>query len=158
MLLSPSDNGIEVRGLVREFKGGIRAVDGIDIDVAPGEIYGFLGPNGAGKSTTVHMLTTLLPPTAGSARVAGLDVATQGPEVRKRIVANLHTVFEKMVKKYYADDLKGQLVALYDSVDRFPAADRPAPGEPKLEQQFIGTLLELVPRRMSMVERPLANP
>src|SRR3954469_8803731 len=83
------DNGIEVRGLVREFKGGIRAVDGIDLDVAPGEIYGFLGPNGAGKSTTVHMLTTLLPPTAGSAKVAGLDVATQGPAVRKRIGAAL---------------------------------------------------------------------
>jgi ABC-2 type transport system ATP-binding protein len=86
---SPAGNGIEVRGLVREFKGGIRAVDGIDLDVAPGEIYGFLGPNGAGKSTTVHMLTTLLPPTAGSAKVAGLDVASQGPAVRKRIGAAL---------------------------------------------------------------------
>ena len=52
---------------MREFKGGIRAVDGIDLEVAPGEIYGFLGPNGAGKSTTVLMLTTLLPPTAGRA-------------------------------------------------------------------------------------------
>src|SRR4051812_38065181 len=83
------DNGIEVRGLVREFKGGIRAVDGIDLDVAPGEIYGFLGPNGAGKSTTVHMLTTLLPPTAGHARVAGLDVAADGPGVRRRIGAAL---------------------------------------------------------------------
>jgi ABC-2 type transport system ATP-binding protein len=83
------DNGIEVRGLVREFKGGIRAVDGVDLDVRPGEIYGFLGPNGAGKSTTVHMLTTLLPPTAGTARVAGLDVATQGPAVRRRIGAAL---------------------------------------------------------------------
>ena len=69
------DNGISAAGLVREFKGGIRAVDGIDIEVAPGEIYGFLGPNGAGKSTTVLMLTTLLPPTAGSATVAGLDVS-----------------------------------------------------------------------------------
>ena len=57
-------NGIEVSGLVREFKGGVRAVDGIDLEVRSGEIYGFLGPNGAGKSTTVHMLTTLLPPTA----------------------------------------------------------------------------------------------
>ena len=61
-----TDNGIEVEGLVREFKKGPRAVDGIDLTVAPGEIYGFLGPNGAGKSTTVHMLTTLLPPTAGT--------------------------------------------------------------------------------------------
>ncbi|MBI5105215.1 MAG: ATP-binding cassette domain-containing protein, partial [Solirubrobacterales bacterium] len=83
------DNGIAARGLVREFKGGIRAVDGIDLDVSPGEIYGFLGPNGAGKSTTVHMLTTLLPPTAGGARVAGFDVASQGPDVRRRIGAAL---------------------------------------------------------------------
>src|SRR3954468_7612974 len=83
------DNGIRAEGLVREFKGGIKAVDGIDLEVAPGEIYGFLGPNGAGKSTTVHMLTTLLPPTGGRATVAGFDVATQGPEVRKRIGAAL---------------------------------------------------------------------
>ncbi|HET9460835.1 MAG TPA: ATP-binding cassette domain-containing protein, partial [Gaiellaceae bacterium] len=69
-----ADNGIEVEGLVREYKKGPRAVDGIDISVAPGEIYGFLGPNGAGKSTTVHVLTTLLPPTAGTARVGGYDV------------------------------------------------------------------------------------
>src|SRR3954470_7083527 len=90
MSLSPgNDNGIEVKGLVREFKGGIRAVDGIELQVQPGEIYGFLGPNGAGKSTTVHVLTTLLPPTAGSATVAGFDVSTQGPEVRRRIGAAL---------------------------------------------------------------------
>jgi ABC-2 type transport system ATP-binding protein len=81
--------GIRVEGLVREFKGGIRAVDGIDLQVAPGEIYGFLGPNGAGKSTTVLMLTTLLPPTAGSAWVAGFDVVKQGGNVRRRIGAAL---------------------------------------------------------------------
>jgi ABC-2 type transport system ATP-binding protein len=84
-----ADNGIEAHGLVREFKGGIRAVDGIDFEVRPGEIYGFLGPNGAGKSTTVHMLTTLLPATAGSARVAGHDVATEGALVRDAIGAAL---------------------------------------------------------------------
>jgi ABC-2 type transport system ATP-binding protein len=78
-------NGIEVEGLVREFKKGPRAVDGIDLSVAPGEIYGFLGPNGAGKSTTVHMLTTLLPPTAGTARVAGHDIVEDGPAVRDAI-------------------------------------------------------------------------
>jgi ABC-2 type transport system ATP-binding protein len=76
------DNGIEVEGLVREYKKGPRAVDGIDITVAPGEIYGFLGPNGAGKSTTVHVLTTLLPPTSGTARVGGYDVVKDGPKVR----------------------------------------------------------------------------
>src|SRR5688572_20464734 len=82
-------NGIEVEGLVREFKGGIRAVDGIDLTVEPGEIYGFLGPNGAGKSTTVLMLTTLLPPTAGTARVAGHDIVREGPAVRAAIGAAL---------------------------------------------------------------------
>ena len=84
-----SPNGIEVNGLVREFKGSVRAVDGIDLEVRPGEIYGFLGPNGAGKSTTVHMLTTLLPPTAGSAKVAGFDVVKQGADVRDAIGAAL---------------------------------------------------------------------
>jgi ABC-2 type transport system ATP-binding protein len=82
-------NGIEVEGLVREFKGGVRAVDGIDLVVEPGEIYGFLGPNGAGKSTTVLMLTTLLPPTAGTARVAGHDIVHAGPAVRREIGAAL---------------------------------------------------------------------
>ena len=81
--------GIEVEGLVREFKNGPRAVDGIHLQVAPGEIYGFLGPNGAGKSTTVLMLTTLLPPTAGTARVAGHDILREGPEVRAAIGAAL---------------------------------------------------------------------
>ena len=82
-------NGIEVEQLVREFKGGILAVAGIDLVVAPGEIYGFLGPNGAGKSTTVHVLTTLLPPTSGRATVAGYDVEHEGPKVRESIGAAL---------------------------------------------------------------------
>ncbi|HEY6551406.1 MAG TPA: ATP-binding cassette domain-containing protein [Solirubrobacterales bacterium] len=81
--------GIEVDGLVREFKNGPRAVDGIDLQVEAGEIYGFLGPNGAGKSTTVLMLTTLLPPTAGGARVAGFDIVKEGPRVRASIGAAL---------------------------------------------------------------------
>jgi ABC-2 type transport system ATP-binding protein len=84
-----AEHGIEAAGLVRTFKGGIRAVDGIDLVVAPGEIYGFLGPNGAGKSTTVHMLTTLLPPTAGTGRVAGYDIVHEGPKVRAAIGAAL---------------------------------------------------------------------
>src|SRR6476620_3611320 len=84
-----TEQGIEADGLVREFKKGPRAVDGIDLLVHPGEIYGFLGPNGAGKSTTVHMLTTLLPPTAGTARVAGFDIVKDGPKVRQAIGAAL---------------------------------------------------------------------
>src|SRR5919106_5697731 len=76
---------IQAEHLVKEFKKGPRAVDGIDLTVAPGEIYGFLGPNGAGKSTTVHVMTTLLPPTAGTARVGGHDVVKEGPKVRSLI-------------------------------------------------------------------------
>ena len=84
-----SKAAIEATDLVREFKKGPRAVDGIDLRVEPGEVYGFLGPNGAGKSTTVHMLTTLLPPTSGTARVAGHDVVNEGPAVRAAIGAAL---------------------------------------------------------------------
>ncbi len=80
---------IDVEGLVREFRKGPRAVDGIDLAVSPGEIYGFLGPNGAGKSTTVLMLTTLLPPTSGRASVGGFDIVRQGSQVRSIIGAAL---------------------------------------------------------------------
>jgi ABC-2 type transport system ATP-binding protein len=80
---------IEVQNLVREFRKGPRAVDGIDLQVAPGEIYGFLGPNVAGKTTTVLMLTTLLPPTSGRASVGGFDIVRQGVQVRSVIGAAL---------------------------------------------------------------------
>ena len=83
--LNAANNGIEVADLIRVYKKGPRAVDGVSLTVAPGEIYGFLGPNGAGKSTTVHILTTLLPPTSGTARVAGFDVAREGRAVRDAI-------------------------------------------------------------------------
>src|ERR1700677_3804854 len=80
--MSTPSAAIEVRELVREFRKGPRAVDGIDLDVSPGEIYGFLGPNGAGKSTTVLILTTLLPPTSGRAFVGGYDITRHGGRVR----------------------------------------------------------------------------
>ncbi|MCO8272753.1 ATP-binding cassette domain-containing protein [Actinoplanes sp. TRM 88003] len=75
---------IETQGLTKHFKD-VRAVDGIDLAVAPGELVALLGPNGAGKSTTLRMLTTLIPPTSGTARVAGFDVVRQQREVRLRI-------------------------------------------------------------------------
>jgi ABC-2 type transport system ATP-binding protein len=83
--MSVSSPAVEVEGLVREFKGGIRAVDGLDLEVREGEIYGFLGPNGAGKTTVVRILTTLLRPTAGRALVAGHDVVSEGDAVRRAI-------------------------------------------------------------------------
>jgi len=87
--MSVAAAAIEVEKLVREFRKGPRAVDGIDLAVSPGEIYGFLGPNGAGKSTTVLMLTTLLPPTSGRATVGGYDIVRQGAQVRASIGAAL---------------------------------------------------------------------
>jgi len=76
---------IETRDLKRVFSGGITAVAGVDLQIPEREIYAFLGPNGAGKTTTVRMLTTLLRPTGGSARVAGHDVVDEAGEVRRAI-------------------------------------------------------------------------
>ncbi len=79
---------IVAHGLVRRFgtgDGAVTAVDGVDLEVRSGEIFGFLGPNGAGKSTTVRMLTTLLRPSAGTATVAGHDIVTQADQVRRSI-------------------------------------------------------------------------
>ncbi len=75
---------IEAYGLVKHF-GDIHAVNGIDLRVPPGQIFGFLGQNGSGKTTTVRMLTTLLRPTEGAARVAGFNVLTQDRQVRRAI-------------------------------------------------------------------------
>src|SRR6201987_2901559 len=73
---------VEVRRLGKTYAGGVEAVKGIDFAVAPGEVFGLLGPNGAGKSTTIGMLTTTIRPTAGTARLAGYDVAAQPLEAR----------------------------------------------------------------------------
>ncbi len=81
----PNPDAVVVEGLVRTYGDGLRAVDGVDLVVHEGEIYGFLGPNGAGKSTTVRILTTLLRPTAGRALVAGHDVVREAAAVRRAI-------------------------------------------------------------------------
>jgi len=90
---------VAAHSLRRVFKGGIEAVRGIDLTVSAGEVFGFLGPNGAGKTTTVRMLCTLLPPTAGSATVAGLDVAREAAEVRRRIGVALQEIGLDPVQK-----------------------------------------------------------
>jgi ABC-2 type transport system ATP-binding protein len=87
-----SENAIAAHALTRTFKGGIEAVRGIDLTVAAGEVFGFLGPNGAGKTTTVRMLCTLLPPTSGSATVAGMDVVANAADVRRRIGVALQEI------------------------------------------------------------------
>jgi ABC-2 type transport system ATP-binding protein len=134
---TPPGAAIEVRDLVREFRKGPRAVDGIDLAVQTGEIYGFLGPNGAGKSTTVHMLTTLLPPTSGSATVGGFDIVRQGAQVRAAIGAALqeaaldsiltgreHLLLQATLQGIPAGERKQRAQELLERVGLAEAADR----------------------------------
>src|SRR6187200_440996 len=153
-------NGIEVEGLVRVFKKGPRAVDGIDLQVAPGEIYGFLGPNGAGKSTTVLMLTTLLPPTDGKALVGGYDVRTEGPKVRSVIGAALqeaaldplltgrdHLRLQTMLQAIPRAERKGRQNELLDRVGLTEAADRKVGG-------YSGGMKRRLDLALALVHRP----
>ena len=80
-MTAPSTLAIEATGLVKSF-GDVRAVDGVDLAVRRGSIYGVLGPNGAGKTTTIRMLATLIRPDGGSARILGHDIVTEADEVR----------------------------------------------------------------------------
>lgn len=73
---------IVAKGLTKRF-GDVLAVDNLDMDVRPGEIFGFLGPNGAGKTTTIRMLSALISPTSGKAKVAGYDVGREDNEIRR---------------------------------------------------------------------------
>ena len=75
---------LETTSLTRRF-GALTAVDGLTLSVESGEVFGLLGPNGAGKTTVIKMLTTLLPPTSGNARVAGFDIMHHASEVRRVI-------------------------------------------------------------------------
>jgi ABC-2 type transport system ATP-binding protein len=82
--LSENSSAIQTHNLTRRY-GDLTAVDRLDLAVPKGVIFGFLGPNGAGKSTTINMLTSLLPPTAGTATVAGFDIIKEPLEVKRRI-------------------------------------------------------------------------
>ena len=155
-----TEQAIEVEGLVREFKKGPRAVDGIDLAVAAGEIYGFLGPNGAGKSTTVLMLVTLLPPTAGVARVGGFDVVREGPKVRSVIGAALqeaaldplltgreHLRLQATLQALPRADRKRRSDELLDRVGLVEAADRKVKG-------YSGGMKRRLDLALALVHRP----
>lgn len=158
--MGTQDNSIVVEGLVREFKKGPRAVDGIDLRVEPGEIYGFLGPNGAGKSTTVLMLTTLLPPTAGSATVGGYDVVSEGPRVRSVIGAALqeaaldpmltgrdHLRLQATLQGLDRGSRKARATELLERVGLTEAADRKVGG-------YSGGMKRRLDLALALVHRP----
>ncbi|MDB2281225.1 ABC transporter ATP-binding protein [Halorubrum sp. SD690R] len=122
---------IELRGVTKEF-GDVTAVRDLDLTVEDGEVYGFLGPNGAGKSTTIDMLLDLVRPTAGTVRVLGADVATDGVDVRRRtgVLPDGFSVYDRLSgrkhvefaveSKEAADDPDALLarVGLADAADR----------------------------------------
>src|SRR5215208_2932885 len=151
---------IETQGLVRQFKKGPRAVDGIDLRVEPGEVYGFLGPNGAGKSTTVHMLTTLLPPTDGRAWVAGHDIVEDGAAVRATIGAALqdaaldpfltgreHMKLQTALHGMTGAEARERSTALLERVGLEQAADRRVGG-------YSGGMKRRLDLALALVHRP----
>ncbi len=130
------ENAIELKNLTKRF-GTLTAVDGIDLDIKYGEIFGLLGPNGAGKTTTVNMLSTILDPTEGYAMVAGLDVVENASEVRKviglcpqqpayfpyltgreniELFGQLHSVPQELLDERI--ELFAQRVGIHDDIDR----------------------------------------
>ena len=118
-------------------KGAVKAVDGVDLSVLPGEIFGFLGPNGAGKTTTLRMLTTLIPPDSGRALVAGFDVFTEPDKVRRNIgyvgqsggsdlpaTGRENLVLQGRLYSMTATDSKARAAELIDLLDLEEFADR----------------------------------
>jgi ABC-2 type transport system ATP-binding protein len=133
-----SGPAILVEGLVKTF-GSVRALDGIDLEVSPGTVLGVLGPNGAGKTTAVRILTTLLTPDSGRARVAGLDVIADARELRARIgLAGQYAAVDDnltgvenlvMVGRLYGESRREARKRAHELLDRFSlteAGDRVA--------------------------------
>jgi ABC-2 type transport system ATP-binding protein len=157
---SPSRPAVEVTDLVRVYKGSGRAVDGLDLEVREGEIYGFLGPNGAGKTTLVRILTTLLRPSEGRALVAGHDVVKEADAVRRNIgvalqeaaIDPLMTGRELLKMQSALHGLKGseardRAVSLLERVGLTEAGDRRVGG-------YSGGMRRRLDLALALVHRP----
>jgi ABC-2 type transport system ATP-binding protein len=141
---------ISARGLVQTFQGRqgrqkteVTAVDGVDLDVAEGEIVGFLGPNGAGKTTTLRMLTTLLKPTAGTATVAGYDVVSESVQVRRSIG------YVSQSGGAFSGALAGDEVMDHGMLYGLPRRLVEERGKRLFEQMDLGGLWKRMPKNMS---------
>jgi ABC-2 type transport system ATP-binding protein len=107
-----ADGAIEARGLTKSY-GDVHALRGVDLNAAPGTVLGLLGPNGAGKTTAVRILTTLLPADGGSARVAGIDVASEAPRLRTQIgLAGQYAAVDENLTGYENLEMVGRLYHL----------------------------------------------
>jgi ABC-2 type transport system ATP-binding protein len=141
---------IQARGLVQTFHTGrgkkqkdVQAVDGVDLDVAEGEVVGFLGPNGAGKTTTLRMLTTLLKPTAGTATVAGYDVVKESVQVRRSIG------YVSQVGATFSGAFAGDEVVDHGMLYGMSRADAVRRGQELFEQLQLDGLWRRMPKNMS---------
>jgi ABC-2 type transport system ATP-binding protein len=155
-----SHNSIEATGLVKTYPGDVRALDGLDLEVRAGTVFGLLGPNGAGKSTTVRILTTLTRPDAGSARVAGHDVLADPVRVRHAIgvVGQKHgadreaTGRENLVLQGEFYGITGAELRrrVTDSLERFGLADAAA----RQVKTYSGGMQRRLDVAMGLIHRP----
>lgn len=157
---APAVFAVETQGLTRVF-GSIKAVEDLNLTISAGTIFGLLGPNGAGKTTTIRMLTTMLTPTAGTARVAGLDVMQQPKRVRKSIgyvsqmlsADGALTGYENLLlfARIYAiprGERKGRIVEALEFMGLTSAADM-------LVKHYSGGMIRRLEIAQSMLHRPI---
>ena len=150
---------IEVSGLVKSF-GAVRALDGVELEAAPGTVLGVLGPNGAGKTTTVRILSTLLSPDAGTARVAGLDVVREAAQLRSRIgLAGQNAAVDEnltglenltMVGRLYGQRRRAAKARAAELLERFGLSDAGA----RVAKTYSGGMRRRLDLAAALVARP----
>lgn len=151
---------IDVRGLVKVYPGGTRAVDGIDFSVHEGEFFGFLGPNGAGKSTALKVLSTLLKKTSGQVSVAGFDVDHHAEQIRRSVGVAMQTAgLDDLAKAHDFLTLQGRLYGLRSSEARARSAELlEFIGLANVAQKKIGTFSGGMRRRLDLVATLVHEP